>query len=52
MYEMDRENAIKNGTDKVTAYNEYMKNMDDLDAKYNKKKDEDEMTRNEERNEQ
>lgn len=49
MYEMDRDNAIKNGTDKVTAYNEYMKNMDDLDAKYNKKKDEDEMTRNEER---
>jgi len=49
MYEMDRENAIKNGTDKVTAYNEYMKNMDDLDAKYNKKKDDDEMTRNEER---
>ena len=49
MYEMDRDNAIKNGTDKVTAYNEYMKNIDDLDAKYNKKKDEDEMTRNEER---
>ena len=49
MYEMDRDNAIKNGTDKVTAYNEYMKNMDDLDAKYNKKKDDDEMTRNEER---
>ena len=49
MYEMDRDNAIKNGTDKVTAYNEYMKNIDDLDAKYNKKKDEDEMTPNEER---
>ena len=49
MYEMDRDNAIKNGTDKVTAYNEYMKNMDDLDAKYNQKKDDDEMTRNEER---
>lgn len=49
MYEMDRDNAIKNGTDKVTAYNEYMKNMDDLDAKYNKKKDDDEMTRNDER---
>lgn len=49
MYEMDRDNEIKNGTDKVTAYNEYMKNIDDLDAKYNKKKDEDEMTRNDER---
>jgi len=52
MYEMDRDNAIKNGTDKVTAYNEYVKNMDDLDAKYNKKKDDDEMTRNEKRKKQ